>query len=747
MKIMKYYIRYLPLIPVLLMFVFGSGVRAQVSVSDLLKKIENSAETDIVNSLQDAEALDIHNAGIGDQPDIAIDSRGMIHIVSSRYKSFTCNYRHYDGEDGTGYTIIQWDTYHRTNGKKGTFQAVLYKSGKIMLSIKENEGAINEFPISGVNYNEIYGRDIREHPPESKTSWKFTWDPILSDYKFEKMAYSFWLDVKYGDMKPAWVEKDDCSWIIPLGFEFTFYDEKYEYCVVSSNGYINFYGGDSDDYSNPLNFPSADTSAFKVIAPLWDDWNPELKNMHHREVYYSMFSGYTNEMLIAPTLISKWDEHPSTRPAIEVDSDDKVHIIWRDEKWDDSQSAEITYTRLDPYKDARLGRAAWENEITLDDDTRLTNLGENWSTEPRMKIDSRDYIHIVWENRYEGIYYMRIADSGAVPVIEPTLVKEIPDAYNTSVEVAVDADNNAHVVWTDRKSTMNYEVYYAMIDGSNRTRKMNKLIDATLITEDDNIPDTRPTIEVYDEGYVALFWIETGDFELNHLNFTIIDPSLDDRNGNAADYSNITLVETNQPIYNEEFISISSDIDNDNNIHLTWWDGFDYEIDHAVFFSDGNFLQSELEGEMIVFTPSKWMAPRCAAYKNEKVYFTWFDLNLSGVAFSSLNYVSGSNPGGVNLEDSDMPEKNILLQNYPNPFNPATKIGFFIKNTGMVSIEIFDIAGRQIKTFDIGSKSPGMYEVTWDGRTDKGIAAAGGIYFCKLRSAGMTDIKKMILMK
>ncbi len=743
-------LRYLFLVPLLFFVLFSAELYGQVEHPGLKKKMKQLISSGLLTKEAGVTALKICDAGVGDQPDIAVDSKGNVHIASSRYKSFTCNYRNYTGTNE--YIIIQWNTFHRTNGKPAIFQAVLYKSGKIMLSIKDNSGAVDEFPITGVNKNEFFGTDLDTNPPASLTTWKFTLEQGAS-YTVKQLSAPFWIDVyNKGEQKPVWVEEDDCSAIVPIGFMFDFYNEQFEYCAVSSNGYISFYNAVADDYSNPLYFPSPDTSAFKVIAPLWDDWNPELKPVHMKEIYYSMINGSTGALMIAPTLISRWDGIESTRPAIEVDEEDKVHVVWRDEMWDDHQSAEITYTKLDPYKDDRDGTTAVEKDITLEDDTRLTNLGEGWATTPRLKIDKKGYIHIVWENTYEGIYYMRISDDSTTPFIPPTIIREIPDAFMTSIDIAVDDNSNAHIIWSDRKNTMNYEIYYAMIDGNYYSRKIHMLIDATLITEDDNDAGFFPTIEVDDQGHAYLFWLEQLEdenfgYEENYVSFTIIDPYSDDQDGGPASLEAITAIPINNESVLGNIATISSDIDADNFVHLIWWNQDYLELGHSIYNVDGFVSEEEFEAEMLVTTPSEWMKPYCAVDNSEKLHFVWFDLLLRGVAYANTDISMYGKPESQLLLEETAPEKTTLLQNYPNPFNPSTKISYYLKEAGTVKIEIYDVTGRRLKMFDIGSKPSGTYEITWDGRTENGIAAAGGIYFCKLRSAGMIDIKKMILMK
>lgn len=90
--------------------------------------------------------------------------------------------------------------------------------------------------------------------------------------------------------------------------------------------------------------------------------------------------------------------------------------------------------------------------------------------------------------------------------------------------------------------------------------------------------------------------------------------------------------------------------------------------------------------------------------------------------------------------------------NYPNPFNPETIISYTIPtNTArvnaLVEIEIYNLKGQKVKTLVKGNKSPGNYQVVWNGKNDQEKSVASGIYFAKLKVGKSTDYQKMVLMK
>jgi hypothetical protein len=83
-----------------------------------------------------------------------------------------------------------------------------------------------------------------------------------------------------------------------------------------------------------------------------------------------------------------------------------------------------------------------------------------------------------------------------------------------------------------------------------------------------------------------------------------------------------------------------------------------------------------------------------------------------------------------------------LSQNYPNPFNPVTNINFGIPKSEFVSLRVYDMLGREVKTLVSQNMTPGMYEVNFDA---SGLSS--GMYYYSLRAGENVSVKKMVLVK
>ncbi|MBN1634592.1 MAG: S8 family serine peptidase [Ignavibacteria bacterium] len=89
-----------------------------------------------------------------------------------------------------------------------------------------------------------------------------------------------------------------------------------------------------------------------------------------------------------------------------------------------------------------------------------------------------------------------------------------------------------------------------------------------------------------------------------------------------------------------------------------------------------------------------------------------------------------------------VPAKFDLSQNYPNPFNPVTKINFALPQSGLVSLKIYDVLGKEIAVVINEMKDAGYYTVSFDA---SGLSS--GVYFYRLSSNGFSSVKRMVVLK
>jgi hypothetical protein len=105
--------------------------------------------------------------------------------------------------------------------------------------------------------------------------------------------------------------------------------------------------------------------------------------------------------------------------------------------------------------------------------------------------------------------------------------------------------------------------------------------------------------------------------------------------------------------------------------------------------------------------------------------------------FESNTTIGINDPIVINI-----PKNYELFQNYPNPFNPTTNIKFSIPKSGFVSLKIFDITGREVKTLVNGVMQAGNFTVDFNGSS-----LSSGIYFYMIKSGDFVMTKRMLLIK
>jgi len=96
----------------------------------------------------------------------------------------------------------------------------------------------------------------------------------------------------------------------------------------------------------------------------------------------------------------------------------------------------------------------------------------------------------------------------------------------------------------------------------------------------------------------------------------------------------------------------------------------------------------------------------------------------------------------VSNNTNGVPVEYKLSQNYPNPFNPVTKISFDIPKQGLVTLKIYDVLGREVRTLVNEVKNAGSYTVDFNA-----AELSSGVYFYKLEVNGFSDVKRMMLIK
>ena len=103
-----------------------------------------------------------------------------------------------------------------------------------------------------------------------------------------------------------------------------------------------------------------------------------------------------------------------------------------------------------------------------------------------------------------------------------------------------------------------------------------------------------------------------------------------------------------------------------------------------------------------------------------------------------------SSPTGI---EKDPARRSLGLAARPNPFNMSTTISFTMSERARVTLTIYDVQGKMVRTLvsddDIGE---GYQERTWDGRDDRNNPVSSGVYFYKIMCGNYMLTKKLVLL-
>ena len=100
-----------------------------------------------------------------------------------------------------------------------------------------------------------------------------------------------------------------------------------------------------------------------------------------------------------------------------------------------------------------------------------------------------------------------------------------------------------------------------------------------------------------------------------------------------------------------------------------------------------------------------------------------------------------------NDESNQLPTAFNLYNNYPNPFNPTTQIRYNLSEDAMVSITIYDIMGRSIRSLVNSKQTAGYRSIRWDGKNNLGDPVSAGMYIYTIQAGEFRQTKKMVLLK
>jgi len=128
---------------------------------------------------------------------------------------------------------------------------------------------------------------------------------------------------------------------------------------------------------------------------------------------------------------------------------------------------------------------------------------------------------------------------------------------------------------------------------------------------------------------------------------------------------------------------------------------------------------------------------------NDPIYNN--NLNIDDIEiYSDLSGVDGAETGRT--DDSEAGGGISILEVAPNPGSTSTSVRFASQISGPVSLEVYDVRGKLVRSEVLGTLGPGGHSVYWDGHGNAGVPAESGIYYLRIRGrTGSSNPVRVVL--
>lgn len=195
------------------------------------------------------------------------------------------------------------------------------------------------------------------------------------------------------------------------------------------------------------------------------------------------------------------------------------------------------------------------------------------------------------------------------------------------------------------------------------------------------------------------------------------------------------------------------------------WEAFPYEFPHSTSGSiqvlaeyNGHLLiggtfMSYLSGmaklgpagwESVGFPPSGLISMVFAMQEFEGSLYVggWFS-QVDGKASAYIGRYTEAATTAV--DDDAVPNRIRVGAAYPNPFRAQTTLAFTLEEPGPARLEVYGLNGERIRILDLGALGAGDHDVSWNGKNDRGVAVAPGVYFLRVQAGPVEQVRKVVL--
>jgi hypothetical protein len=401
--------------------------------------------------------------------------------------------------------------------------------------------------------------------------------------------------------------------------------------------------------------------------------------------------------------------------------------------------------------------------------------GANWSTNipfqgiyiSDQQIAEDEELNMDLSYLGENMTYEAYSDTSAVSAVidgQSLLLTPLPDWHGTSTIT---------VYMTDQNNLSDTTSFLLTVFSVNDPPTIAVVDDVTM-PEDGSASVFLNVRDIDSDDLIYNFYSNPPIFEFNLIDDSLFISPLLNWNGQAnltvlvsdgESSVNTSLAITVTPVNDSpsEFELISPTVldtfqistATDETIPFTWESSYDVDSDVTYKLTvtldyPGNVYTQDYQN--IADSSTSISAYEYAAFMTDLNLTQWnidYVVEVSDEEYTVISQVGEFvlNNTLLSTNSEIIPEVFALHQNYPNPFNPITQIRYDLPETKYVSINIYDVMGRKIKSFVNSIQDAGYRSIHWNAMSDLGQPVSGGMYIYTIQAGEFRQTNKMVLLK
>jgi len=169
--------------------------------------------------------------------------------------------------------------------------------------------------------------------------------------------------------------------------------------------------------------------------------------------------------------------------------------------------------------------------------------------------------------------------------------------------------------------------------------------------------------------------------------------------------------------------------------------------------TDGNYVWND-EKIVLSSVPSDKYNLAASDFAHNQWIAVWADGRNSppdnkeyGIYAQNINSDGSLGPAGIEEEKGELASSSDLYPISPNPSGSKVTIRYALPQATRVSLKVYDVNGRMVKTLEDAEQTGGVHSIHWNGSDDRGRALSSGVYFARLEAGTEQRLAKIVLLR